>query len=125
MTTQTRLLKVRRFGASGVAVHLWSGVVQLAGGAARSVAGGLERLAWARSGAEVRTTTHAAAMVSDDTLVASELFAQAVRENSNLELDWLWLATRVSSAAEQRYCYQQALAINPDCEWARRALSSI
>src|SRR3954451_4438649 len=56
-------------------------------------------------------------------LPVSALFAQAVRENSNLELDWLWLATQVRVAAEQRYCYARALDINPSSAPARRALA--
>src|SRR5690349_24711080 len=56
---------------------------------------------------------------------ASALFAQAVRDNSNLELDWLWLATQATLAAEQRYCYERALYINPASVPARRALKQL
>ena len=62
-------------------------------------------------------------VLADPTPVsASTLFAQAMRENSNLELDWLWLATQVSQASEQQYCFERALYINPASESARRAL---
>ncbi|MDZ4717957.1 MAG: hypothetical protein SH847_05760 [Roseiflexaceae bacterium] len=40
-----------------------------------------------------------------------------------LELDWLRLATRVSSECERRTCLQNALRINPKNELARRELA--
>ena len=49
----------------------------------------------------------------------SDLFVQAIREDSNLEMDWLWLFSQVSSTSERRYCLDRALAINPDSEMAR------
>jgi hypothetical protein len=49
----------------------------------------------------------------------SDLFAQALRDNSNIAMDWLWLFSQVSSAAEQRYCLDRALAIDPHSEIAR------
>ncbi|MBC8075675.1 MAG: hypothetical protein H7Y32_06320 [Chloroflexales bacterium] len=125
MTTQSGLLKAQRFGAGKVAMQLWYRMVQGASGDAKGFGTGLARLAKRRSSVVAHTATHATAIVSEDTLVASELFAQAVRDNSNLELDWLWQAGRLSSPAERRYCYQRALVINPACEQAHRALSSI
>lgn len=56
---------------------------------------------------------------------AAGLFAQAVQESSNLELDWLWYATQMTDVAEQRYCLLQALEINPESEMARRALANL
>lgn len=53
---------------------------------------------------------------------AADLFAQALCDNSNLEADWLWLATQVTREHERRYCLQRALHINPDSSVARRAL---
>lgn len=53
------------------------------------------------------------------------LFAEAVRDNSNLELDWLWLATQVRDDERRRFCYAKALHINPACEEARRALATL
>ena len=55
----------------------------------------------------------------------SDLFAQGVREDSNLELDWLWLFTRVASISERRYCLERALAINPHSEMARAELAKL
>jgi hypothetical protein len=52
----------------------------------------------------------------------SALFAEALRENSNLEMDWLWLATVVTSLDERGYCLQRALEINPDSEIAEYEL---
>jgi hypothetical protein len=49
----------------------------------------------------------------------SDLFAQALRDDSQLAMDWLWLCSQVSSVAEKRYCLDRALAINPHSEIAR------
>ena len=54
--------------------------------------------------------------------IADGLFIQGQREDSNLEMDWLWLATQVTSDGERRYCLQRALAINPESRFARRGL---
>jgi hypothetical protein len=54
-----------------------------------------------------------------DEATAAALFAQALYEDSNLELDWLWLATQVTRDVERRYCLQRALHINPQSEIAR------
>jgi len=40
-------------------------------------------------------------------------------------MDWLWLASQVRDEEQRRYCYQQALWIDPGCEQARRALSAL
>jgi hypothetical protein len=55
---------------------------------------------------------------------ASELFATTLRGSSNMEMDWLWLATRVASASEQRYCYGRALHLNPESAEALAGLVS-
>lgn len=49
-------------------------------------------------------------------------FAEALREASNLESDWFWLAARMERADERRYCLERALYINPQNEVARRLL---
>ena len=65
-------------------------------------------------------------VLSDPTLApSSPLFAQAVRKNSNLELDWLRLAAQVTQAHEQRYCFERAVCINPASAPARRALRQL
>ena len=56
---------------------------------------------------------------------AAELFIQALHENSNLELDWLWYAVNMTGAVERRYCLNRALAINPDSSLARSALAKL
>jgi hypothetical protein len=45
--------------------------------------------------------------------MADDLFAQALRDDSNLEMDWLWLATRVRTDGQRSYCLRRALRINP------------
>lgn len=56
---------------------------------------------------------------------AAQLFARALQEDSNLERDWLWYATKMTSSAHQRYCLRRALEINPHSEAARRALAKL
>jgi hypothetical protein len=55
----------------------------------------------------------------------SGLLAQALREDSNLESDWLWLAATLEAPAEQRRALERALAINPNSEPARRMLARL
>ncbi|MDP9310187.1 MAG: hypothetical protein M3R24_04715 [Chloroflexota bacterium] len=43
----------------------------------------------------------------------SILFQQALREDSNRETDWLWLAQQDLSEHEQQYSLRRALYINP------------
>jgi hypothetical protein len=56
---------------------------------------------------------------------ATHMFAQALHENSNYELDWLWYAAHMIGAAERRYCIKRALAINPHSSLARSALANL
>ena len=57
-----------------------------------------------------------------DEAASAALFAQALHDDSNLELDWLWLAAQVTRTVERRYCLQRALYINPHSEIARQQL---
>ena len=43
----------------------------------------------------------------------SYLLAHALREASNLELDWLWYADQMPAAVEREYCLARARWINP------------
>lgn len=52
----------------------------------------------------------------------SAFFAERVRDNSNLEMEWLWAASEVTSPEEKRYCLLRALYINPDNRETQRAL---
>ena len=54
--------------------------------------------------------------------INDDLFRQAMIEDSNLEMDWLWLATQVSSLQQRRFALERALQINPRSELARRGL---
>ena len=56
---------------------------------------------------------------------ATYLFIQALHENSNLELDWLWYAANMTGDVERRYCLNRALAINPQSSLARSALAKL
>jgi hypothetical protein len=57
-----------------------------------------------------------------DTITPDALFLQGLREDSHLEMDWLWLATRVGCDGQRRYCLRRALAINPESRLAQRGL---
>lgn len=60
------------------------------------------------------------------TIVAgSVLFLQALRDDSNQELDWLWLAHQNVSDRERIYALRRALFINPGNEFAQRALTHL
>ena len=49
----------------------------------------------------------------------------ALRNPSNLETDWLWLAAQLEHPQEKRYCLRYALFINPNSTEARRALREL
>jgi hypothetical protein len=55
----------------------------------------------------------------------SKLFHAALRDPSNLEQDWLWIAAQVTRDHERVYCLRQALYINPHSELARRGLAQL
>ncbi len=58
----------------------------------------------------------------EDSRHATEMFNQAVQEDWNVEMDWLWLATVVTLGSQQRFCYEKALNINPNSKMAKRGL---
>jgi hypothetical protein len=60
--------------------------------------------------------------IDDD---ANEVFARAMREDSNLELDWLWAAVQQTETERRRYCLERALAINPHSQLANRELAEL
>jgi hypothetical protein len=54
-----------------------------------------------------------------------DVFAQGLREDSNLEMDWLWLATQVRTDGQRAYCLRRALRINPRSALATRGLRQV
>lgn len=60
-----------------------------------------------------------------DQTSSDRLFMEGLRENSNLEMDWLWLASKIDDAGKQRYCFRRALAINPESRLAQRGLARL
>ncbi len=68
----------------------------------------------------VEREAHFHVIVPEHDSETAALFAEAVQANSNLEMDWMWLYTRVNGSAERRYCLQKMLEINPANEWARQ-----
>jgi hypothetical protein len=64
-------------------------------------------------------------LIRTDQILSDDLFIQGLREDSNLEMDWLWLASRVSDDGQRRYCFRRALAINPESHLAQRGLAQL
>ena len=54
----------------------------------------------------------------------SNLLQQAIRECSNLEMDWLWYAGQMVDDSERGYCYARALYINPRSRTAQDGLAA-
>jgi hypothetical protein len=52
-------------------------------------------------------------------------FVLAIAADSHLELEWLWLFTRVTQEEERRYCLERALYIDPHSEMARHELAKL
>jgi hypothetical protein len=55
----------------------------------------------------------------------SATLQQAINEDSNLEMDWLWFAEQVSDKSEIRYCLGRALYINPNSRAAHAQLRAL
>ncbi|MBZ0292297.1 MAG: hypothetical protein K8L99_06985 [Anaerolineae bacterium] len=55
----------------------------------------------------------------------SPVFAEALRADSNYEMDWLWVAAKVSSQQERQYCLERALYINPESAVVRQSLAAV
>lgn len=72
-----------------------------------------------------RTSMQNATRETCDLRYASELFSQAIQEDSNLETDWLWYAGRLERDDERCYCLQRAVQINPRSQPARRELARL
>jgi len=56
---------------------------------------------------------------------ADDIFAQALIDDSNHELGWLWAASQLTDVIQRRYCLERALAINNNSELARRELQEL
>ena len=50
------------------------------------------------------------------------LLAQAVRENPDSDLGWLWLGRCLAETRQREYCFRRALAVNPMCHEAEQEL---
>lgn len=59
------------------------------------------------------------------TVSPDDLFLKMLREDSDLEMDWLWLATQVNSDGQRAYCLRRALAIHPESRLARRGFAQL
>jgi hypothetical protein len=69
--------------------------------------------------------SQAICMPTTEEPIHDDLFRQAMIEDSNLEMDWLWLATQVSSPPQRRIALERALQINPGSKLARRGLTQM
>jgi hypothetical protein len=104
-------------GANRLAAHLSNGYATLGAGIGKL-------LRRAQDDAQIESAASATAAEAA-TIRAAQLFAQALQEESNLELDWLWYAVNMTTDVQRRYCFRRALAINPDSELAKRALAQL
>jgi hypothetical protein len=64
-------------------------------------------------------------MSSSDIQTPSITLQQAINEDSNLEIDWLWFAEQMTDPAEIRYCLSRALYINPNSRAATAQLQAL
>lgn len=109
----------QEIGMRGFAPQMWASAMELAEAANAA-------LATLTASPQARPATAAPAVPLDSAVSpVSELFASAVEEGSNLEMDWLWLATKMTTENERRYCLLRALAINPTSEMAWRELERL
>ena len=107
----------RPIDANRLAARLSNGYATLAAGIGKLLRG-------ARDDAQIESAASGMAAEAA-TIRAARLFAQALHEESNLELDWLWYAANMTNDAQRRYCLRHALAINPDGELAKHALAQL
>jgi hypothetical protein len=111
----------RRFDISHAALitltHMRAAIAQLGA----SFAGGLAGLANERAEAMLSV----AARDTCDLRFVSELMSKALMEDSNLEVDWLYYASRLDRVDERCYCLQRALDINPNNDWTRREIARL
>ena len=115
------LKQSQHISAGWLAVRVWNSAIDLAASAARAFVGGLAGLAKQRTGVAASAgSVDAAAVARSDAL-----FLRALREDSNLEMDWLWYAANITGVSERRHCLKRALAINPDSDLAKRALAQL
>ncbi len=56
---------------------------------------------------------------------ADGLLAEALREDSNVAMDWIWYASKLTRDNERRYALWRALEIDPHSELARRELHQL
>jgi hypothetical protein len=81
--------------------------------------------------AELGPAPGAAGGGAGDTPTAAELrhvlavYAEALRTGSDSVMDWLWLASSLPRPADQRYCLERVLQIDPGHVAARRALAQL
>ena len=65
------------------------------------------------------------ALRGGDRQTAADLLREVVAAEPTHEKAWLWLSGAVETAEERRHCLEQALALNPANETARRSLAKL
>jgi hypothetical protein len=76
-----------------------------------------------RKSADILTRQGLAALRAGDKPRAYTMLTQALMYNEQNDQSWLWLAAVMTSAAERRYCLEQALHYNPENAAAQHGLS--
>jgi hypothetical protein len=99
----------------------WSYLARIIADVGHGLGRGLSGLASQRIGAALPHSR----LLTPSAQYPGELFAQALRDDSNREMDWLWLYTQMPRVSERRYCLERALAINPRSEMARTELATL
>ncbi len=105
----------------GLACRVWNRSLAVVGGASSA---GVARVAQLQK-AQAGIVEHEQPLDAEHIVRSAELFAAGLRDDSNMEMDWLWLATKVVREHERRYCLQRALLINPHSEIAKRELAAL
>ena len=76
--------------------------------------------------AKAAAPAHPEVSVSAETVQFGEkMLNEAIQNGWNMEMDWLWLATKVTVDVHRRYCLDRALKINPDSEMAKLGLRQL
>lgn len=99
----------------------WQTTTQSVASFGAALAGGLARL----GATDAACVSTAPLLDPPRAMHHADLFVQALCDASNLEMDWLWLATQVTRDHERRYCLERALQINPHSTIAQRELATL
>ncbi|WP_322798285.1 tetratricopeptide repeat protein [Thermoflexus sp.] len=60
-----------------------------------------------------------------DKISARQMLVEILRADPKNELAWLWLSVCVDDMEQKKYCLKRALSINPNSQYARKALAKL